>query len=133
MSPPWLDEEDATGSSSRSQHHGVEITLQVHQEQAVIMPKTHPSSSSTAGGADGEGSGGPKWLQALPSWAGRWLWTKPNSWVHWLFYSSNHFATLEDKHNDGFQSEHLGDSRQYWRDIILGVNDGTFFFFPISL
>jgi hypothetical protein len=112
MSPPWLDEEDATVSSSRSQHHGVEITLQVHQEQAVvIMPKPHPSSSSTAGGADGEGGGGPKWLQALPSWAGRWLWTKPTSWVHWLFYSSNHFATLEDKHNDGFQSEHLGDSR----------------------
>lgn len=26
---------------------------------------------------------------------------------------------------DGFQSEHLGDSLQYWRDIILGVNDGT--------
>lgn len=25
---------------------------------------------------------------------------------------------------EGFQSEHLGDSRQYWRDIILGVNDG---------
>lgn len=23
------------------------------------------------------------------------------------------------------QVEHLGDSRQYWRDIILGVNDGT--------
>jgi hypothetical protein len=123
MSQRWPDEEDATMSSSRSQHHGVEITLQVHQEQAVVLPKPHPSSSSMmAGGGDGEGGGGP-WHQALPSWVGRW----------WLFYSTNHFfATLEDKHNDGFQSEHLGDSRQYWRDFILGVNDGTFFV-PLSI
>jgi hypothetical protein len=117
--PRWIDNEDTTTSSSRSQqHHGVEITVRDAEhceEPPAIRPEhtTHPPtsfpSSSTAGDAEGGGEVGhaPTFLSRQPD------------------------AVLkhddDDKHDDGgVQNEHLGGSRQYWRDIILGVNDGTF-------
>jgi hypothetical protein len=146
--PRWIDDEDTTTSSSRSQHHGVEITLRdaEHMQAITILPKhtTHPTSSSTAGvAAGGGGDYAPTFLPRQPDDAavaaargagGGLLWTKTASWTQWMFSRTfqHFFATLkdddDDKHNndEGFQSEHLGDSRQYWRDIILGVNDGTF-------
>ena len=36
-----------------------------------------------------------------------------------------YLSTKKNYHVHDIQSEHLGESRQYWRDIILGVNDGA--------
>ena len=63
---------------------------------------------------------GPGWRQCSvsPKLSDRW---EPQGW--WLPFGS--VATKREAQRDpSLYEPHIGETRQYWRDIILGVNDG---------